>query len=65
MDASVGKMFGLPSGVVFLAVMLLAQVGEVGDLGDAAVLPVDGVVDLAVAGAPAAAGEDAGLVPDL
>jgi hypothetical protein len=64
-NTTIRKMLRFPKRVVFLHVMFLAHMPEVGDLGDPAVLAVFGVVELAMSCSFAAAGEDAGLVPDL
>src|SRR5690606_34030420 len=57
-DTAVGHVLGFPQGVVFLAVVFLAHMPEVRDFRDPAVLPVLGVVDLAMSCAFAAARKD-------
>ena len=52
-----------PSGVVFQVMVHPAEVGEVSGAGFAVVVPVEGVVEVALLSSSVAAGVPAGLVP--
>jgi len=58
-------MLGLPQRVVFLAMVFLTHVPEVRDLGDPAILPILGVVNLTMSSTFPTPRKDAGLVSDL
>ena len=62
MQHSAVELLDRPSRVVFHVVMTRTQVSQIVVIGGPAGLPVDGVVEVAIAGEPATSGEAAGFV---